>query len=170
MISKDSYRILVVSDTHGSSNLLRKCIALEEPFDLLIHCGDVEDDLETAIGPHEYEACAVKGNCDLFFPLPEYVVRKVGFYNIAAVHGHRQQAGYTYAGLIRFAKEYFADVLLFGHTHVPEIFRDEENGILLVNPGSLARPRQSSRDKTYVVLTISDDTLPQAELKILENA
>ena len=113
MISKDSYRILVVSDTHGSSNLLRKCIALEEPFDLLIHCGDVEDDLETAIGPHEYEACAVKGNCDLFFPLPEYVVRKVGFYNIAAVHGHRQQAGYTYAGLIRFAKEYFADVLLF---------------------------------------------------------
>ena len=170
MISKDSYRILVVADTHGSSSLLRKCIALEEPFDMLIHCGDVEDDFETAIGPHDYEAFAVKGNCDHFFPLPDCCVRKVGFYTIAAVHGHRQQAGYTYAGLAYFAREHFADVVLYGHTHVPDIFRDEEKGILYVNPGSLSRPRQADRNRTYVILTISDDALPQAELKILDDS
>ena len=85
------------------------------------------------------------------------------------MHGHRQQAGYTYAGLAHFAREHYADVVLYGHTHVPDLFRDEESGILYVNPGSLSRPRQSDRSRTYVILTISDDALPQAELKNLED-
>ena len=35
-------KILVISDTHGKHDLLRKVINKEKPFDLLLHAGDVE--------------------------------------------------------------------------------------------------------------------------------
>lgn len=35
-------KILIVSDTHGRDENLEKAVYREEPFDYLIHCGDVE--------------------------------------------------------------------------------------------------------------------------------
>ena len=35
-------KILVVSDTHGRDSGLERAVELERPFDMLIHCGDVE--------------------------------------------------------------------------------------------------------------------------------
>lgn len=35
-------KVLVVSDTHGRDESLEMAVALEQPFDYLIHCGDVE--------------------------------------------------------------------------------------------------------------------------------
>ncbi|WP_026496557.1 metallophosphoesterase family protein [Butyrivibrio sp. WCD3002] len=35
-------KILVISDSHGYSNLARKVIEKEYPFDFLVHCGDVQ--------------------------------------------------------------------------------------------------------------------------------
>ncbi len=35
-------KILVVSDTHGRDERLEAAVELEQPFDYLIHCGDVE--------------------------------------------------------------------------------------------------------------------------------
>lgn len=166
MTGKNSYKILVVSDSHGNAGCVRKCVMMEEPFDLLIHCGDVEDDIERILGDHEYGVYAVRGNCD-FLPLPPLVEIKAGYYRIVAVHGHEQRAGYTNATLLRLARERRADVVLFGHTHVPEVQFVREEGVLLVNPGSCARPRQESRRRTYAVLTITEDALPSAEIREL---
>ena len=35
-------KILVLSDTHGRNETMYDVIAREEPFDMLIHCGDIE--------------------------------------------------------------------------------------------------------------------------------
>ena len=35
-------KILVVSDTHGRDEKLERVVEQEQPFDYLIHCGDVE--------------------------------------------------------------------------------------------------------------------------------
>ena len=36
-------KILVVSDTHGRDERLEIVVEQEQPFDYLIHCGDVKD-------------------------------------------------------------------------------------------------------------------------------
>ena len=68
-------------------------------------------------------------------------------------HGNR----YVDGGLPRFsyrAREEACDVVLFGHTHMPLV--TEDGGILYVNPGSAAMPRQADRRRTYAVITVSD--------------
>ena len=35
-------KILVVSDSHGRDENLEQAVMQETPFDMLIHCGDVE--------------------------------------------------------------------------------------------------------------------------------
>ena len=58
-------KVLVVSDSHGRHDLLRKAIGQEAPIDMLIHAGDVEGDLDKILGPgREYEVHAVAGNMD----------------------------------------------------------------------------------------------------------
>ena len=45
-------KVLIVSDTHGKENTLDEVLLRETPFDVLIHCGDVEgqeDYLEAAL-------------------------------------------------------------------------------------------------------------------------
>ena len=59
------------------------------------------------------------------------------------------------------AKRRGARVAIFGHTHMP--FLEEQNDILLLNPGSVAKPRQAGLKKTYAVITINDRT---GEMKV----
>ena len=35
-------KVLLVSDTHGRDTNLERAVEAEAPFDMLIHCGDVE--------------------------------------------------------------------------------------------------------------------------------
>ena len=43
-----------------------------------------------------------------------------------------------------------ASLVFCGHTHKPEILR--EDGITLVNPGSISYPRQEGRRPSYVIM------------------
>ena len=44
-------KILIISDSHGHHDLLRRAIGQEAPIDMLIHAGDVEGNLEKILGP-----------------------------------------------------------------------------------------------------------------------
>ena len=62
-------KVLIVSDTHGKENTLDEVLLRETPFDVLIHCGDVEgqeDYLEAAL---DCPAYIVAGNNDFFSDL-----------------------------------------------------------------------------------------------------
>ena len=160
------YKVLVMSDTHGDYRVLNEVVKAELPFDYLVHCGDAEAKPEIILDClDQYKLVAVRGNCDHGNDLPVFQTVKIGFYNLLAVHGHLHGVKDGAQGLLELARNYFSDVVCYGHTHVPSIERAEPSGILLINPGSLTENRPVPRNGTYAVLTISEDQLPEAVLK-----
>ena len=59
---------------------------------------------------------------------------------------------YGLADLVRAGQEMQANVVLFGHTHIPMV--DYREGMHLMNPGSLGMPRGSNG--TYGVLDVTE--------------
>lgn len=162
------YKLLVVSDSHGNYGKLQRAIERELPFDVLIHCGDVEGYPELATGENPpYEVRVVKGNCDFGNRFPKEIECKVGLFNILITHGDRYNVKneMELSTLKKAAKERLADIVLFGHTHCAEIVKDEENNILLLNPGSIGVSRFGAQNGTYAVLRITDDYDVIPELK-----
>ena len=141
-------KILVISDTHGDYRRTDALLEREAPFDMLIHCGDIQMELKALIPDTSFPVYAVKGNCDIRSDLTEVLTVKVGYYNLMITHGHRYQVKYSKDLLLEAARQNFADVVLFGHTHIPENYRAKDSGILVVNPGSLAYPQQFPREAT----------------------
>ena len=133
-------KVLVVSDSHGRHDLLRKAIGQEAPIDMLIHAGDIEGDLERILGPkREYSVRAVAGNMDWGFGLEASLTFDMGGHKVFLTHGHHYGVSWNMAGLREAAENCGADVAIFGHTHRP--FLEEQNDILLLNPGSVSKPR-----------------------------
>ncbi len=62
---------------------------------------------------------------------------------IAITHGHTENVDVTLQNLVYLAQEYECRAVCFGHTHVP--INEIENGIRLLNPGSLSNPRGGSK-------------------------
>lgn len=150
-------KAVIVSDTHGSFEKMKQVIDDEKPFDVLIHCGDICEDLSFVLGQTDYQVRAVAGNCDYPGSYPETLDFDLAEHRVFVAHGHRHDAGTKAKGkLLSAAKEKGCDIACFGHTHVPDI--DERIGLVLINPGSLERPRTEEGLPTYAVLTIDDVT------------
>ena len=60
------------------------------------------------------------------------------------------------------AKARGADIVMYGHTHRPA-YSDEE-GLITLNPGSIAYPRQSGRKATYMIMEIDEDGAVDVQL------
>lgn len=148
-------RVLVISDTHGRTKNLDKLLLLAGSVDYLLHLGDVGNDagyIESVAG---CPCCFVAGNNDYFSGLPKERVVKIAGKTIFMAHGHNYYVN-AHKGLIKkVAMEKGASIVLFGHTHVP--YLEEEDGIVLANPGSLSLPRQADHLPTYLLITIAED-------------
>ena len=159
-------KIVIVSDTHGDNRLIDQVIQREEPFDYLIHCGDSETFLgKYADEGNPYTFLAVRGNCDIGSDLPEKCTARILFYNVLITHGHHENVRYGDHDLVDLGIRNRADIIFYGHTHVPEVV--EEGGILIVNPGSLMYPKGETMERTYAVLTLTDDYDREVEIKVL---
>ena len=56
-------KMLVISDSHGYPNLARKAIETEYPFDILVHCGDVQGAISSIVDDElTYDVRVVGGN------------------------------------------------------------------------------------------------------------
>ena len=66
-------------------------------------------------------------------------------------HGHLDHVGMGLGTIKQKARDMGANIVLFGHTHVPGNM--DENGILFLNPGSLTSPRGGSA-RSYALLEI----------------
>ena len=105
-------KVLVVSDSHGRHDLLRKAIGQEAPIDMLIHAGDIEGDLDKILGPkREYEVHAVAGNMDWGDSLEAADLFDMGGHKVFLTHGHRHGVSYTLANLREAAEDCGADVV-----------------------------------------------------------
>ncbi|MBR4529636.1 MAG: metallophosphoesterase [Lachnospiraceae bacterium] len=158
-------KIVILSDTHGDNRVIDRVIEKEAPFDHLIHCGDAEVSLDKyAAEDNPYRFHAVRGNCD-YGGLPDILNERILFYNVLITHGHRENVRYGVHDLLEIGLRNRADIILFGHTHVPEF--GEEGGILYINPGSLTYPRGERREKTYAVLTLTEDYDRDVVIRVL---
>ncbi len=148
-------KAVIVSDTHGHHEKLIQVMRLEEPFDMLIHCGDTEGG-EDWIRNHApcMSVPSVMGNNDFFSRLPAELELDIDGLKVFMTHGHGYGVSMGTERLVDEAGDRKADIVLFGHTHRPMI--KQEDGIWVVNPGSLTYPRQESHRPTYVVMTVKD--------------
>ena len=148
-------KILVVSDTHGYNTNLFKLLEKEKPIDMLIHCGD-SGDLSDYI--EEFIDCPVvmvRGNCDGMSKLPAAALIALGGHKVFITHGHISGARPSVPLMTDIAKENGADIVMYGHTHVP--YLKKVFGVTVLNPGSISLPRQEDGKKSYAIMTVADD-------------
>lgn len=156
-------KIVVVSDNHGNTYYMEEIYSIhQEDTDEWVHCGDSEL-LEDHPLWQTYKT--VLGNMDITNTFDLSRVERVKGFSYLLVHGHKHGVKQSYNTLIDLAKSHDVTVVFYGHTHVPKV--EKKEGILFVNPGSIAQPR--NRDKgTYVVMEV-DDALENASLTYYDN-
>lgn len=146
---------LIFSDSHGRIDKAIDIIHQYPKVEAVFHCGDIggDDDILRCATPHA--VAIVRGNCDYSSTLPPEIVTTFSGKKIAMCHGHRYL---MYGGIDQlkyWAMEKEADIVLFGHTHVP--FVEQSSTLTVINPGSISRPRQEGHRKSYAVLEIDDN-------------
>ena len=155
---------LVLSDSHGKAELIDRALELQVCApDAVLFLGDGIRDLRVL----EYQDICVRpvrGNCD-FYTLfegqsaPEHALIEVGAYRILMMHGHTHGVKGGMGRAVAFAAQAGADVLLYGHTHLPrqewldagECFcgRELTKPLLVCNPGAL-------QDGKFGTLTVNN--------------
>ncbi len=148
-------KILVISDTHGDINRAEEAIRINKGINLIIHLGDYFRDAQKLSSlfpaiPIEY----IYGNSDFMIEdVPAEKMLEVGGKRIFITHGHRYSVKWDYDKLYKRAEELHADLLLFGHTHIPDII--EKGKYCVLNPGSTSDPRDDC-EETYAIIDIDD--------------
>jgi putative phosphoesterase len=156
-------KVLVISDTHGSLDLVAEAgrRALEVGAGLVLHLGD---DLEDA-APLAEMGLELRGVQGLFHP--EYFAEEppnrllIRIEDVALLlthsplpHPHdRPEDGVP----AEVARNLGASAVLYGHTHVPAI--QEHAGLLWINPGHLKAGDKRGWPPTLAILDIEGDRL-----------
>ncbi|MCP8967347.1 metallophosphoesterase family protein [Ectobacillus ponti] len=140
-------KVLIVSDSHGSTAELEQLKALhQQEAELMIHCGDSElGEADEALAGYT----VVRGNCDWRGSFPNEIITEAGGLRFFVTHGHLYNIKMTLQTLLYKAMEQGARVACFGHSHV--LGAEVINGVLLLNPGSILLPR-GRKEKTYALL------------------
>lgn len=142
-------KVIVVSDTHRKNENYFRVMEMHKP-DLVIHCGDIEGSEHVL---EQAAPCPVKmvtGNNDMFSELPRELEFTIEKYRVWVTHGHTYYVSMSTEYLLEEAKVRGVDVVFYGHTHKPSVLR--EQGVYLVNPGSLSYPRQDGRKPSYCIM------------------
>ena len=149
---------MVLSDTHGNvaplikvMNWARDRLPPNDSICAATFLGDGISDLHKAVDATGFfcDWKLVCGNNDYGHLTPESVVFDFCGYRFFMCHGHRHGVYVSYHSLVTAAQSNEANVVLFGHAHVP--FYKTVEGILLLNPGSVGRPR-SRIGATFAVI------------------
>jgi uncharacterized protein len=152
--------VAVIADTHmprGQRRLPAPCLDRLRAADAILHAGDVTAasvlaELE-ALGP---PVQGVHGNMDdaaVRDRLPATLVVELGGQRIAMTHDAGPRAGREERLVQRFPG---CSVVVYGHTHEPQVARVEETWIL--NPGSPTERRRSP-SHTMLVLELEKDAI-----------
>ena len=81
-------KVLIVSDTHGRDENLEIAVNREAPFDMLVHCGDVEGREFYIEALADCPCSIVSGNNDFFSDLPREDVIDIEGNKVLVTHGH----------------------------------------------------------------------------------
>jgi len=160
--------MLVLSDTHGSLFALKTVMNWAKdhmpPNDTIcdaVFLGDGASDLRPAADAAGFYSNwkILRGNNDYEHSIQDSAVFDFADHRFFICHGHRHSLYGGYHTLISAGRNNDANVVMFGHTHVP--FLKNEGGLLLINPGSVGRPR-SRTGATFAVI----ECIPGEPLKV----
>lgn len=145
-------KVLIMSDSHGwKEEVLTIKNRHHYEVDVMIHCGDSELEPDSK----ELEGFqAVRGNMDFDMDFPTEKEVQTGSLHFLVVHGHLHQTNSTYMNVQYRAQEIGANVVCFGHSHIPVAEKIGE--ILYINPGSIRQPRVQLPG-SYAILSADDD-------------
>ena len=160
-------RVLIVSDTHRRVSILESVMEEEYPFYMLVHCGDIEGDEEEilSLAGENCPCYMVAGNNDIFSDLPRECFFNLAGRNVWVTHGHNYYVSMDTAIIKDEAISRGANIVMFGHTHRPLV--QCEDGIYLINPGSMTYPRQAGRQASYIIMNIEEGHEPEFEVVYL---
>ncbi len=140
---------IIFSDSHKNFASMVKALEKEKDISHIIHAGDVHSDVEGLIALCPVTPVAfVKGNNDFWLhDVPDDRLFTLGNLKIFLTHGHNYGVKYSLSALYQKGNELNADIVIFGHTHIPH--KEKIGNIILFNPGAAARG--------YGVLEISEN-------------
>ena len=134
-----------------------------QAFDAAIFLGDGFDDLAPASARTGFTLPwhAVQGNGDYQSSISSNMILEIPAKNSAQpssrklflAHGNRYRVEESCIAIASVAESMGAEAALFGHTHAP--YCATIDGIFLLNPGSISRPR-STAGCTFAVLECPD--------------
>ena len=157
-------RIGVISDTHRISKYIEESKEKICDCDVLIHLVDNTDDVRELTQNFYGEVYTVRGNCDFDIRYPSERIIELDGIKLFITHGDKYGVKYSLTNIYYKGKEIGADIVLFGHTHVSCI--EEEDGLILMNPGSVSLPRGTGR--SLGIIDIKDGHIKDVFLKHLE--
>ena len=158
-------KIIVVSDIHGRGYYLDTVMDRNPGFDGVFFLGDGAIGVDVdSVRSRGMFFCGVLGNCDsgytpFGYPYSKELLTPLDEYHVMLTHGDRYsvKSGYERAAAYAYARG--ADILLFGHTHIPMekyypagsrlLDTVTERPLRLMNPGSL-------REGSYGLLQIKN--------------
>ncbi|WP_390404955.1 YfcE family phosphodiesterase [Lacticaseibacillus jixiensis] len=145
-------QIVVVSDTHGDRTILEQILTYAPEAAAYFYCGDSE---LPASDPLWQTYHVVAGNMDFDSDYPLTDTEVLASVTVFMTHGHRFNVNFTLDPLIAAAQAAKADIALFGHTH--QLGVEMHDGILVLNPGSIAQPRGefANLHGTYALIDIT---------------
>lgn len=129
------YRIIVISDTHRHMDYALRVLDNLSEYDMIIHLGDYSADAARLERLYKnVTVVSVCGNND--FPSPSSPAEReieIDGVKLFLTHGHKYGVKFGYERIYLRALELGAQVVLFGHTHVPICEKEDE--VLMLNPG-----------------------------------
>lgn len=161
--------ILVLSDIHCDDYglLLEILKQFGEDSDALVYCGDgirdfarlfveasADEKIRQTIPPvvafargngdyNEYSGGSVR------FDVPDVITFKAASRTVFATHGHLFGVDFSTDHLASVASASKASLVFYGHTHRP--YKNIQDNVVVLNPGSVTRPRNGSRPSFAVV-------------------
>lgn len=150
MMEKETL-IGIISDTHGSSGAIERCVNAAGAVDMWLHLGDYASDAEVLRRLSGRSVRTVRGNCDGGGSDMELTLDIAGA-RLLMTHGHRYNVETGLERALYRAEELRCSALLYGHTHVSHI--EAFGRILIVNPGSPACPRMGRRP-SFALMSIT---------------
>ena len=148
---KKSVRALVLSDSHGSADVVSAVLSANSSADILIFLGDGISDIAENASILPSVAAFVRGNndpstwlLDAKCKTPRLKIPRILSFSIAGVpliltHGDSFSFFDPMSDSVELAMANGAAAVLSGHTH--RSAETSKNGVISLNPGSISRPR-----------------------------
>jgi len=130
-------------------------------IDAVVHLGDGWDEIHDIMLMYPLiPLYAVSGNCD-YGSGPSSLAFSFSSKKFLITHGHRYGVKYNYIHISLWAEENEADVCMFGHTHMPEVFYSGQT--LLLNPGSIGLPR-GNFTASYGIVDVTENGIVEGRI------